>query len=112
MPLGELPIMLVGQRSRHRIGSFRLHCPTREADAVALFAASAGAASYMSGGIDLINRMKSGCNIDDVIHLGAIPDRSSIDLSGDDLSIGAGVTHEAIATSRLIRDCASSLCDW
>jgi carbon-monoxide dehydrogenase medium subunit len=78
---------------------------------VALFAASAGAASYMSGGIDLINRMKSGCSIDDVIHLGAIPDRSLIDLSGDELSIGAGVTHEAIATSRLIRDCASSLCD-
>jgi aerobic carbon-monoxide dehydrogenase medium subunit len=111
MPPGELPTMLVGQRSRHRIGPFRLHRPTREADAVALFAASAGEASYMSGGIDLINRMKSGCDIDDVIHLGAIPDRSSIDLSGGDLSIGAGVTHDAIAKSRLIRGCVPSLCD-
>jgi CO/xanthine dehydrogenase FAD-binding subunit len=106
---GELPIMLVGQRSRHRIGSFRLHRPTREADAAALFAALDGSASYMSGGIDLINRMKSGCSIDDVIHLGAIPDRESIDLTGDDLSIGAGVTHAAIATSGLIRGCAPSL---
>jgi len=78
---------------------------------LALFAASAGAASYMSGGIDLINRMKSGCTIDDVIHLGAIPDRRSIDLSGDYLSLGAGVTHDAIAKSGLIRDCAPSLCD-
>jgi aerobic carbon-monoxide dehydrogenase medium subunit len=88
-----------------------LHRPVREADAVALFNASTGAASYMSGGIDLINRMKSGNDIDDVIHLGAIPDRSSIDLSGDDLVIGAGVTHDAIAKSGLIRDNVSSLSD-
>jgi aerobic carbon-monoxide dehydrogenase medium subunit len=101
--------MLVGQRSRYRIGSFKLHRPTCEADAVALFAASTGKASYMSGGIDLINRMKSGSDIDDVIHLGAIPNRSSIDVSGDDLTIGAGVTHDAVAKNGLIRDNLSSL---
>jgi carbon-monoxide dehydrogenase medium subunit len=78
---------------------------------VALFATSAGVASYMGGGIDLINRMKLGCKIDDVIHLGAIPDWSSIDLSGGELSIGAGVTHDAIAKSKLVRECASYLCD-
>jgi len=87
-----------------------LHRPTCETDAVALFAASTGKASYMSGGIDLINRMKSGSDLDDVIHLGAIPDRSSIDVSGDDLIIGAGVTHDAVAKSRLIRDNLPSLC--
>jgi aerobic carbon-monoxide dehydrogenase medium subunit len=76
---------------------------------VALFDASTGTASYMSGGIDLINRMKSGSDVDDVIHLGAIPGRGAIDLAGDDLAIGAGVTHDAIATSGLIRNRVSSL---
>jgi aerobic carbon-monoxide dehydrogenase medium subunit len=65
----------------------------------------------MSGGTDLINRMKLGCKIDDVIHLGAIPDWSSIDSSGGDLSIGAGVTHDAIAKNKLVRERASYVCD-
>src|SRR5258706_15073412 len=101
MPLGELPIMLVGQRSRHRIGSFRLHCPTREADAVALFAASAGAASYMSGGVCLVKRLEIRLRNDEVIYPGGIPGRSLIDLLGGGFFFGGGGGDEGRAKNRL-----------
>jgi carbon-monoxide dehydrogenase medium subunit len=101
--------MLVGQRSRHRIAPFRLHRPSQAAEAVKMFADCEGAVRYMSGGIDLINRMKAGCSIDDVIDLGAIPDRSAIDLVDGDLWIAAGATHGAVAASRTVRACAPSL---
>ncbi len=101
--------MLVGQRSRHMIQPFQLHRPIREAEAVAMFSASGGAASYMSGGVDLMNRLKSGANIADVIYLGAIDDRTAINLSGGDLYLGAGVTHDAIAKSDIVRESAAPL---
>jgi len=107
----RFPAMLIGQRSRHLIQPFRLHRPTREAEAVAIFSSSRGAASYMSGGVDLINRLKSGRDIDDIIYLGNIPDRKAINLSGDDLYLGAGVTHDTLAKSAVVSECLASLAE-
>jgi CO/xanthine dehydrogenase FAD-binding subunit len=95
--------MLVAQRSRHRIQPFRLHRPVAAADAVTLHAGSKGVAAYMGGGIDLMAAMKTGRRLDDVVHLGALPNRSGIEQCGDDIVIGAGVTHDVLARSAVLR---------
>jgi carbon-monoxide dehydrogenase medium subunit len=103
--------MLVAQRSRHRIHPFRLHRPQTAADAVALHAGSRGVAAYMGGGIDLMATLKTGRRLDDVIHLGALPDRTSINECGDDIFVGAGVTHDALAQSAVVRRSYPQLAD-
>jgi carbon-monoxide dehydrogenase medium subunit len=95
--------MLIAQRSRHRIHPFRLHRPETAADAVALHAGSKGVAAYMGGGIDLMAALKTGRRFDDVIHLGALPNRTGIEQCGDNIVIGAGVTHDALARSAVLR---------
>jgi CO/xanthine dehydrogenase FAD-binding subunit len=95
--------MLVGQRSRHRIHPFRLHRPETAVDAVALHAGSKGIAAYMGGGIDLMAALKIGRRLDDVIHLGALPNRTGIEECGDEIVIGAGVTHDGLARSAILR---------
>lgn len=47
--------------------------------------------------------LKTGRRFDDVVHLGALPDRTSIDQHGDHIVVGAGVTHEALARSAVLR---------
>jgi len=95
--------MLVAQRSRHRIHPFHLHRPQTAVDAVTLHAGSKGTAAYMGGGIDLMAALKTGRRLDDVIHLGALPNRTGINECGDDIVVGAGVTHDALARSAVLR---------
>jgi carbon-monoxide dehydrogenase medium subunit len=103
-----LPV-LVGQRSRSRIAPFRLHRPATIEDAVAAMAAAPAGAAYMAGGIDVINRMKSGFAPADVVHLGRIAELAGIDGSGESLHIGACATHRAVAESEIVRARAPAL---
>ena len=103
--------MLVAQRSRHRIHRFSLHRPRTAAEAVAMHAASQGVAAYMSGGIDLIAAMKAGSKIDDVVHLDRLANCAVILKSDDDIVIGAGVTHDELARSELVRCVYPDLCE-
>jgi aerobic carbon-monoxide dehydrogenase medium subunit len=103
--------MLVAQRSTHRIRPFRLHHPKTAEEAVKLHARSPGAAAYMGGGTDLMAALKAGACIEDVIHLGSLPDCTSIAESEEAISIGPGVTHQILADSRQVRAAHPSLCD-
>jgi CO/xanthine dehydrogenase FAD-binding subunit len=47
--------------------------------------------------------LKTGRRLDDVIHLGALPNRTGIEKCGDEIVIGAGVTHDALARSAILR---------
>jgi carbon-monoxide dehydrogenase medium subunit len=47
--------------------------------------------------------MKIGRRLDDIIHLGALPNRTGIEECGDEIVIGAGVTHDALARSAVLR---------
>jgi hypothetical protein len=51
---------------------FNLHRPRSAIEAVAMKAAAGPGSAYMAGGIDLVNRMKSGLQITDLIYLGAV----------------------------------------
>jgi CO/xanthine dehydrogenase FAD-binding subunit len=47
--------------------------------------------------------LKTGRRLDDVIHLGALPNRTGIDECGGDIVVGGGVTHDALARSAMLR---------
>ena len=59
------PTRLAVHRSRKLIPEFRLHRPRSAAEAVAMKAAAGPGAVYMAGGIDVVNRMKSGLQVTD-----------------------------------------------
>jgi carbon-monoxide dehydrogenase medium subunit len=94
---------LAVHRSRKLIPEFRLHRPRSAAEAVAMKVAAGPGAVYMAGGIDLVNRMKSGLQVTDVIHLGAVAELDDIEEAEDGLQLGALVTHDRLATSPLVK---------
>jgi aerobic carbon-monoxide dehydrogenase medium subunit len=90
---------LAVHRSRKLIPEFRLHRPRSAAEAVALKAAVGAGAVFMAGGIDLVNRMKFGVPVTDLIHLGHIDGLDRIEEQDEGLRLGALVTHDRLATS-------------
>jgi carbon-monoxide dehydrogenase medium subunit len=57
----------------------------------------------MAGGIDVVNRMKSGIPVSDVVHLGGVAGLNDIEEVDDCLRLGALVTHDRMATSPLVQ---------
>src|SRR5215831_9278062 len=94
---------LAVHRSRKLIPEFRLHRPRSAAEAVAMKVAAGPGAVYMAGGIDVVNRMKSGLQVTDVIHLGAVAELDEIEEAEDELQLGALVTHDRLTTSPLVK---------
>lgn len=94
---------LAVHRSRKLIPEFRLHRPRTPAEAVALKAAAGAGSVYMAGGIDVVNRMKFGVPVTDLIHLGGIPGLDGIAEAEGGLRLGALVTHDRLATSQLVQ---------
>jgi aerobic carbon-monoxide dehydrogenase medium subunit len=99
--LGAAPALTV-HRSRKLIPEFDLHRPKTAAQAVATKAARGPGAVFMAGGIDVVNRMKFGVPVTDVIHLGGIAGLDEITETPDGLRLGALVTHDRLATSPLV----------
>jgi carbon-monoxide dehydrogenase medium subunit len=106
MPVGRLNMTplaaaspLAGHRSRKLIPEFRLHRPRSATEAVALKAAAGPGAVFMAGGIDVVNRMKFGVPVTEVIHLGRLDGLDRIEEWEGELHLGALVTHDRLATS-------------
>ena len=98
MPLAAATSLAV-HRSRKLIPEFRLHRPRSGAEAVALKAAAGPGSVFMAGGIDVVNRMKFGVPVTEVIHLGRIDGLDCIEEQDGGLQLGALVTHDRLATS-------------
>jgi xanthine dehydrogenase iron-sulfur cluster and FAD-binding subunit A len=94
---------LAVHRSRKLIPEFRLHRPRSATEAVAMKAAAGPGGVYMAGGIDVVNRMKSGLPVTDAIHLGLVAGLDGIAEVDNRLRLGALVTHDRLATSPLVR---------
>jgi carbon-monoxide dehydrogenase medium subunit len=90
---------LAVHRSRKLIPEFRLHRPRSTMEAVALKAAVGAGAVFMAGGIDVVNRMKFGVPVTDVIHLGRLAGLDRIEEREGELHLGALVTHDRLATA-------------
>jgi carbon-monoxide dehydrogenase medium subunit len=108
MPLAAATSLAV-HRSRKLIPEFRLHRPRSGAEAVALKAAAGPGAVFMAGGIDVVNRMKFGVTVTEVIHLGRIDGLDCIEEQDGGLQLGALVTHDQLATSPQVRTRLPSL---
>jgi carbon-monoxide dehydrogenase medium subunit len=89
-------------RSRKLIPEFRLHRPQTAALAMEMKAALGPGAVFMAGGIDVVDRMKYGAPITDVIHLGGIAGLDQIEDKSGELRLGALVTHDRLATSAAV----------
>lgn len=96
---------LAVHRSRKLIPSFRLHRPKEAAEAAAMKKAAGPDAVFMAGGIDVVNRMKFGAPVSDVIYLAGIAGLDTIDTDESALRLGSLVTHDQLATSPTV--CAS-----
>jgi aerobic carbon-monoxide dehydrogenase medium subunit len=100
---------LAVHRSRKLIPEFRLHRPRSGAEAVALKAAGGAGAVFMAGGIDVVNRMKFGASVTEVIHLGGLAGLDRIEEREGELHLGALVTHDRLATAPQIAGRVPSL---
>ena len=76
--------------------------PTSVADAASAFAGG-GEAAFIAGGHTLLPAIKSRLRMPDtLVDLGSIPGLSGIAHDGDTLTIGAMVTHAAVAESEMV----------
>ena len=95
--------MLIGLRSRKHIAPFDLVRP--DSIAACLSSLAEGKRSVlMAGGLDLIDRMKSGEAFDTVVSLSGIADLKGIHADGDTISVGALTTHAALSRDPIIAD--------
>jgi carbon-monoxide dehydrogenase medium subunit len=94
---------LAVHRSRKLIRPFRLHRPTRAAEAAAIKQAAGSGAVFLAGGIDVASRMKFGAPVTDVVYLGGVGGLNGIDPGASELRLGSLVTHDLLATSTAVR---------
>jgi molybdopterin-dependent oxidoreductase-like protein len=85
------------------IPQFRLWRPRSAAEAVAMRAEAGDGAAFMAGGIDMVNRMKFGEPITEVIYLGGVTELCAINDTEGGLHVGSLVTHHQFETCALIR---------
>lgn len=87
--------MLVGLRSRKHIASFELVRPSNIPEALA--AGAEDGSAYLAGGIDLIDRLKTGVAVRRVVALAGLDGLKEIRREPEALVLGALATHDAIA---------------
>jgi len=87
-----------GFPTRKRIAPFALHRPASIGEALAIYHDSDGAAFY-AGGVDMMNRLKGGQRVGDLVHLGRVTQLQGIVRRDGFVHVGSGVTHAAAATA-------------
>jgi carbon-monoxide dehydrogenase medium subunit len=92
---------LVGHRSRKQISEFRLHRPATLAEAWELWSQGGPFCDLMAGGVDLINDMKSGRRVDQLIAIGHLDELRRLHVSADVIALGAAVSHDALGKAAL-----------
>jgi carbon-monoxide dehydrogenase medium subunit len=99
----QIPALAV-HRSRKMIAEFRLRRPRSVSEAVGMRAEAGNGAVFMAGGIDLVNRMKFGEPIAEVIYLGGVAGLGTIAETAGTLRLGSLVTHYQLETSAIVRE--------
>ena len=99
----KIPALAV-HRSRKMIAEFRLRRPRSLGEAVEMRAEAGNGGVFMAGGIDLVNRMKFGEPVAEVIYLRSIAGLDAIAETGGALRLGSLVTHYQLETSAVVRE--------
>ena len=97
------------QGTHRNIPAFNLHRPASIAEACALADNFAGRFVFMGGGVDLLQSLKSGLEVENLIFLKSVPELKTIAVQDDVLRIGACVTHRDLETDPLIAEHAPGL---
>ncbi|RKE65915.1 carbon-monoxide dehydrogenase medium subunit [Pseudorhodoplanes sinuspersici] len=95
--------MLIGLRSRKHIAPFDIVRPAGIGECLP-YLSEGKRAALMAGGLDLIDRMKSGHVFDTIVSLSGIPDLKGIKDSGGSITVGALTTHAAMAEDSLVAE--------
>jgi len=96
--------------ARKRIGVRRFLRPTTIEQACA--AAGEPGTAFHAGGIDLVNALKAGREVDTLIALRDIAELRGVAMNEDRLVIGAAATHREIETDGLIRTVLAGLAEY
>ena len=89
---------------------FEYAAPRSLAEAIVLMKQHGGAAQLLSGGTDLLPRMKKRkCAPSVIVDLNGIPGLSFIEMRGSDLHIGAGTRLTELHESRIVKERAGAL---
>jgi carbon-monoxide dehydrogenase medium subunit len=97
------PPGLAVHRSRKLIPEFRLRRPSSPGEAAAMQGEAGDRGVFMAGGIDVVNRLKFGEPVAEVIHLGGIAELATIAETEGGVRLGSLVTHDRLETSALVR---------
>lgn len=90
--------------------AFEYVAPRSLAEAIVLMKQHGGAAQLLSGGTDLLPRMrKRKCAPSVIVDMNGIPGLSFIEMRGNDLHIGAGTRLTELHESRIIKEKAGAL---
>jgi carbon-monoxide dehydrogenase medium subunit len=93
-----------------RLPSFAIFQPATVQEASEMLASRNGAASLYAGGTELLLAMKEGVlRYDTLIDVKTIPDLDELRVEGNELQIGAAVTHWQIEHSSLVRESVPAL---
>jgi carbon-monoxide dehydrogenase medium subunit len=93
--------MLIGLRSRKHIPPFDLVRPTSIEECCA-WLARPGRTAVLAGGLDLIDRMKTGEVFDTIIAPSAIAELTAVRDSSDEIVVGALTTHADVANNPIV----------
>ncbi len=82
-------------------------------DALQTLAAASGPARIVAGGTDLLLDLQQGRHhpLHTLVDISAIPELTKLEIQGDALFIGAGVTHARLEASPLVREHALALAE-
>jgi carbon-monoxide dehydrogenase medium subunit len=90
--------------------AFEYAAPRSLAEAIALMKQHGGAAQLLSGGTDLLPRMrKRKCAPSVIVDLNRIPGLSFIEMRGNTLHVGAGTRLAELHESRIVKEKAGAL---
>lgn len=95
--------MLTGLRSRKHIEAFDLVRPTSIEGCLSCLS-EGPRIGLMAGGLDLIDRMKSGETFDTVVALSGIPQLNGIHQSDSAIIVGALTTHATLARDPVVAE--------
>ena len=101
------------QRTYKNISEFNLYKPNNIKEVGRFLEKFGEDCHLMAGGIDLLQELKSGLKVDNLIYLKNVSELSTINMADDTIRIGACVTHRSLEINPIINKFLPSLAkEW
>ena len=97
------------QGTYSNISSFDLHRPTSIAEVCELTTRFGENYMFMGGGLEVLQKLKSGMPVENLIYLKTVPELNSVGIESNMIRVGACVTHHAFEIHPAILENATDL---